>query len=213
MGDITSLIPVPVHRHTLFVADATAPLVPLKPICDALGLAWQPQHVKLRDHPTFAKGITIIVTPSAGGPQQMVCMETWLLPGWLMNVNPNKVGPRARDALVAFQQEASRMLYEAWWAVRHGLPAVQGRLAGDLLDRVEGPPQMRDHPAVAHAIALSMEAGRDIADAFRAARVKQRQARKAAARAGLTSRELRILVERERWNAQRPSNDTPLLDA
>jgi hypothetical protein len=213
MGDITRLIPVPVHRNTLFVADATEPLVPLRPICEALGVSWQPQHAKVTTHPTFAPCVTMIVTQGPVQRRDMLCMPTFLLPGWLMTINPNKVHPRHRDALVAFQREASRLLYEAWWSARHGLPLLAGKPVGNLLERVEGPPRMADHPAVAQAIGLCMEAGRDIADAFRAARIKQREARKAAARAGLSARELRLLVERQRWQAKRPSNDSPLFDA
>ncbi|MBX9700974.1 MAG: phage antirepressor N-terminal domain-containing protein [Acetobacteraceae bacterium] len=209
-----ALIPVPVHRHTLFVAHAADAMVPLRPISDALGLNWPGQQQKLRAHPSFAPCVSMIHTHDASGRrQEMLCMPAWTLPGWLLTIHPNKVSPRVRETLVGFQQHASRLLYEAWWAARHGLPAPGGRPAGDLLERVEGPPPLRDHPAVAQAIALVQEAGRDIAEAFRTSRAKQKEARRIAARAGLSARELKILVERERWLAQRPSAQSPLLDA
>lgn len=213
-NDTTTLIPVPVHRHTLFVANAVAPYVPLRPICELLGIDWKSQYSKLREHPTFTPTVVEITTVAGDGKlRSMVCIPADLVMGWLMMVHPNKVSPRARDTLIIFQREASRLLYEAWWSARHGLPTVAGKPSGNLLEAVEGPPPLRSHPAVAWAIAMSLEAGRDIAQAFRDARAKQRQARQEAARAGISSRELRILVERERWNAQRPSNDSPLFDA
>lgn len=209
-----ALIPVPVHRHTLFVADSSDALVPLRPIAEALGVDWKSQHTRLRTHPAFAACVVEITTHDASGRRQgMVCMPAWTLPGWLMTIHPNKVAPRVRDTLIAFQQQASRLLYEAWWAARHGLPTPGTRPAGDLLERVEGPPPLREHPAVAQAIALVQEAGHDIAAAFRDARAKQKEARRLASRAGLSSRELKILVERERWLGQRPAQQSPLFDA
>lgn len=208
------MIPVPVHRHTLFVANASDALVPLRPIAEALGVDWKSQHTRLRTHPTFASCVVEITTHDASGRRQgMLCMPAWTLPGWLMTIHPNKVAPRVRDTLVAFQQQASRLLYEAWWSAQTGLPTPGDKPKGDLLERVEGPPPLREHPAVAQAIALVQEAGRDVAQAFRAARAKQREARRMAARAGLSARELKILVERERWLAERPSYQTPLFDA
>ncbi|MBX9752294.1 MAG: phage antirepressor N-terminal domain-containing protein [Roseococcus sp.] len=211
-NSVTQLIPVPVHRHTLFVANAAEPMVPLKPICEALGLDWKTQHRKLRNHPTFAEGMVIMTIPSAGGAQETACLSIWMLPGWLMTIHPSNVHPRAREAVITFQREASRLLYEAWWGTRHGLPAPSGRPKGDLLEAVEGPPPLREHPAVARAIAMSIEAGQHIAQAFRQSREMQRDARREAARAGLSGRELRILVERERHNASRPAMQSPLFD-
>lgn len=81
---------------------------------------------------------------------------------------------------------------------------------GDLLEAVEGPPRLSDHPMVRSAIQRSMEAGAVVSSAFRDARQMQREARRMAALAGLSARELKQLVERERWQARRPSMQTPL---
>lgn len=84
---------------------------------------------------------------------------------------------------------------------------------GDLLETVEGPPRLSDHPMVRAAVHRSMEAGGVVSAAFRDARQMQREARRMAALAGLSARELKQLVERERWNARRPSMQSPLFDA
>jgi len=79
-----------------------------------------------------------------------------------------------------------------------GKAPVSAKPTGDLLETVEGPPRLADHPMVRAAIQTALEASADIAMAFRAAREKNRRARRQAALAGLSARELKILVERER---------------
>lgn len=87
------------------------------------------------------------------------------------------------------------------------------RPSGDFLERLEGAPPALSHPMVRAAIDTSLQASAVIAAAFREAREINRQARRQAAQAGVSARELRILVERERWQAKRGSGQLPLLHA
>lgn len=211
MHDVVSLIPVPVARHTLFVADAEKPLVPLRPICQAIGMAWQVQHRKVASHPTFGPCVTMVAThDSSGRRQDMLCMPTDMVMGWLLTIHPDKVAPKARGTLIAFQRECFRLLHDAWQAVRFGIQPRPGRPSGDLLDRTEGPPPLTDHPTVARAIARCLRAGEREAATFRETRAERSIARREAASIGLTARELRILVEREKWR-RAAGHDQPAL--
>ena len=200
MADAVSLIPVPVARHTLFVADTETPLVPLRPISDALALDWRSQQAKVRSHPTFSRTVVIITT--VGGDRKlrdMLCMPADKVMGWLLTIHPDRVAPKARAALIVFQDNAFRLLYEAWQAARFGIPPRAGRPSGDLLERVEGRPPLSEHPTVARAVARCLRAGEREAALFRETRAERHVARREAASVGLSARELRILVDRERW--------------
>ncbi|WP_390901233.1 phage antirepressor N-terminal domain-containing protein, partial [Serratia ficaria] len=67
-----STINVPFHGDNLSLVSFNGqPHVPMKPVVEGMGLAWQPQHEKLKTR--FSKGITEIVIPTKGGDQSMTC--------------------------------------------------------------------------------------------------------------------------------------------
>jgi hypothetical protein len=90
-----------------------APDVPVRPIAEALGLAWQPQHEKLTgDRARFS--VTIIVTETPAGPRPMICIPVTRIAGWLMSISPNKVRPELRERLIGYQQECDQALFDYW---------------------------------------------------------------------------------------------------
>jgi len=111
---MSDLIPVPFRNATLFLADVDGtPYTPMKPIVEGMGLAWQPQHEKLRKNKA-RWGITEIVIPSDGGPQQSICLPLRKLPGWLMTIYPSKVKPEIRETVIAYQNECDDALWDYW---------------------------------------------------------------------------------------------------
>ncbi len=95
--------------------------VPLRPFCDRLGLDHSAQLAKLRSKPWATVGIIATVAED-GKIREMAALPLRALPMWLATINPGKVRPEARGALVAFQLEAADCLY------RHflGAPAPAG---------------------------------------------------------------------------------------
>lgn len=126
---MTNLVTVTFNDDMLFyVIEAGRQFVPVRPICEALGLAWQVQHRKL----TGAQerwGVTMMVTPSAGGDQEMVCLPQSRLFGWLMTIHPSKVKPEVRAKLIAYQQECDDVLWRHWSGQRSAAEAEREALA------------------------------------------------------------------------------------
>ena len=83
--------------------------VAVKPICDRLGLARQPQQVKINRYPERWGG-TMFVLPSAGGEQEMLCLPASKMAGWLLTIGANKVKPEIRETLIRYQNEADAVL-------------------------------------------------------------------------------------------------------
>jgi prophage antirepressor-like protein len=52
-------------------------------VCDALGITWQGQHVKIMADQVLSAAVTIIVTPSTGGNQKTLMLPIEFLSGWL----------------------------------------------------------------------------------------------------------------------------------
>ena len=118
------------------LADGTV-LVPLRPICDALGLSWPAQTRRVERDPALAAGRTIAVMATVQGPRDMLCLPLKLLPGWLFGISSARVRPELRDKIVRYQQDAYEVLWNAFKAdiLPPGTPAPlpAGELTGAAL--------------------------------------------------------------------------------
>ena len=101
------------------------PFVPMKPVVEGMGLAWQTQHRKLMAG-RFASVITMMVTTGFDGNQyEMACLPLKKLPGWLMSIHASKVRPDLRENVLAYQDECDDELWAYWnegHAVNHRSP-------------------------------------------------------------------------------------------
>lgn len=106
-------INVPFHGSNLFmVSFNNEPYVPMKPVVEGMGMVWAAQFVKLKQR--FAKGVSEIEIPSAGGKQAMTCLAFRKFAAWLSSINPNKVKSEIRDKVIQYQEECDDVLYEYW---------------------------------------------------------------------------------------------------
>jgi hypothetical protein len=91
--------------------------VPLRPICDYLGLDWSAQRQRISRDPVLSEvtqGVVITTTPSpggrGGGPQEAVCLPLDYLNGWLFGVSASRVKDEIREKLLAYQRDCYRVL-------------------------------------------------------------------------------------------------------
>ena len=102
--------------------------VPVRPLCDFLGVAWTAQRRRLLEDPVLAQEVVGAVVETAGGPQEMLCIPLDMLNGWLFSINANRVKEEIRDRLRRYQRECYRVLAAAFGAAPQP-PAVRGGLA------------------------------------------------------------------------------------
>jgi hypothetical protein len=123
---MTNLVEMTFRGDTLYVMEINGePYVPVKPICEALGIAWEPQFRKITDGgKRWRCDLTAI--PSAGGLQETICLPLMKVPSWLMTISPRRVRADIRGKLEIYQEELDRAL---WDFVSKGV-AVNPRLAG-----------------------------------------------------------------------------------
>lgn len=92
-------------------------LVPIKPICEALGIAFERQSVKLKEHPILAPTVTLaVMVANDGKSREMICLPMKYIFGWLFTVNPANVNEDARDNLIRYQKECYDALYNHFTA-------------------------------------------------------------------------------------------------
>lgn len=117
---------VPVEQRTVIFYDdeITAVLadedgqqqvyVPVRPICDFLGLNWSGQQQRINRDPVLSeiKGVCVIHTP--GGSQEMLCIPLDFLNGFLFGVNASRVKESVREQLITYQRECYQVLADAF---------------------------------------------------------------------------------------------------
>jgi hypothetical protein len=147
MSDEKGLVPVEQKQVIFYDDELTAVLVesdhrqqiyvPIRPLCDYLGLDWSAQYRRISRDPVLSEaiqGVAITTTPSAdgrgGGLQEMVCLPLKLLPGWLFGVSANRIKPALRDKIVRYQRECYDVL---WDAFEEGRLATTGDVTFDEL--------------------------------------------------------------------------------
>ena len=65
--------------------------VAVKPICERLSVDWSSQHKRLNRETTLRECLVILTIPSAGGPQETVCLPLHMIPGWLFGFDENQI--------------------------------------------------------------------------------------------------------------------------
>ena len=90
--------------------------VPVRPICENLGLAWPSQYSRIKRDAVLseaATSVTVTVT-EAGQRGAMVCLTLKFLPGWLFGVSVKRVRPELQEKIIRYQREAYDVLWEAF---------------------------------------------------------------------------------------------------
>lgn len=87
--------------------------VPIKPICEAIGIDVDAQRNKLNSDEFFNSTTAIITAVGADGKQrEMYSIRLRDVYGWLATINPGKVAPEAREAVTRYRRECYDVLYE-----------------------------------------------------------------------------------------------------
>lgn len=93
--------------------------IPIRPICERLGLAWSSQLQRIKRDTILNEamsGVFVTNTPLTkfSNPQEMICLPLDMLNGWLFGVNANRVRADLRDTLLRYQRECYRVLAAAF---------------------------------------------------------------------------------------------------
>lgn len=101
------------HVSIQLISDNKEKLVPIKPICEALGIDEDAQRRKLQED-DFLNSTTVLSTVVAadGKNREMVCLPFEFIFGWLFTINPKNVKEEAREAVSKYRIECYRALYK-----------------------------------------------------------------------------------------------------
>lgn len=79
-------------------------LVPIKPICEALGIDDRSQRQKIQSHPIHGStGVLSTLVASDGKAREMYCIPFEFVFGWLFTINPANVKEESKESLIKYQ--------------------------------------------------------------------------------------------------------------
>ncbi|WP_420640459.1 phage antirepressor N-terminal domain-containing protein [Candidatus Leptofilum sp.] len=95
--------------------------IPLRPICDHLGLDWSAQTRRVRRDPILSKYVRFVAITATnpeeaqkGGNPNMFCLPLDYLNGFLFGISANRVKEELRDRVLLYQERCYKVLYEAF---------------------------------------------------------------------------------------------------
>lgn len=98
--------------------------VPIRPICDYLGVDWSGQRQRINRDPVLSdvmRSMSVGVTttdmdPTSRRPRssEMLCLPLDFINGWLFGISVNRVKPQIRDTVLRYQLECYRVLADAF---------------------------------------------------------------------------------------------------
>ncbi len=128
----TALVPIEERQVDFYGDDITAALVPvgekeeiyvpIRPLCNYLGLSWAGQRERIMRDDVLAdnlKGVRVRRTPSgkgrsAGGAQETLCLPLDYIPGWLFGIDASRVKPELKEKISRYRRECFRVLWQAF---------------------------------------------------------------------------------------------------
>jgi hypothetical protein len=93
--------------------------VPVRPICDLLGVDWSSQRQRIARDPVLAEVIKpcVVVTTTQGQPDQrreMLALPLDYVSGFLFGINASRAKEEVRERLIRYQRECYQVLAEAF---------------------------------------------------------------------------------------------------
>jgi hypothetical protein len=91
--------------------------IPIRTLCDYLGLSYTGQRDRIRRDPVLSEHIhqvRIFRTEEEGGEQDMICLNLKFLPGWLFGISVNRIKEELKEKIVRYQREGYDVLWEAF---------------------------------------------------------------------------------------------------
>jgi hypothetical protein len=89
-------------------------LVPIKPICQALGIDEDAQRRKLQND-DFFNSVTVLSTATGSDKKEyeMTCLPLGYIFSWLATINPQNVKEEAREGVKLYRVKCAEIIYKA----------------------------------------------------------------------------------------------------
>lgn len=99
----------------VFILEGEA-YVPLRPICDYLGVSWNGQRERVHRDPVLSEVTRFarVTRANLGGRPELLCLPLRYLNGWLFGISSSRVREELREKLIQYQRECYDALARAF---------------------------------------------------------------------------------------------------
>ncbi|PSR56728.1 chromosome partitioning protein ParA [Adhaeribacter arboris] len=101
-----------VNNIPILIIENGEKLIPIRPICDALGIDSKSQREKIESD-EFLNSVAVL-SPSTGADNkiyEMTCIPYKYVFGWLFTINPKNVKPEAQEAVSRYRTQCYEVLF------------------------------------------------------------------------------------------------------
>lgn len=90
--------------------------VPLRPLCEYLGLDWSAQFRRVKRDEVLNDKLSSVAMMAtvAGRRYDAVCLPLEFIPGWLFGIDANRVKPELKEKIIRYRRECYRVLWRAF---------------------------------------------------------------------------------------------------
>src|SRR6266487_1000332 len=143
----TALLPIDEQTINFYGDEITTALVtvdnrpqmyiPIRPICEYLGLAWSGQRERVNRDPVLSQEVRFVrvTRTNLGGNPNIVCLPLEFINGFLFGINASRVKPELQEKVIRYQRECYRILWETFQA--ESLPTGPTRESSDAIITLE----------------------------------------------------------------------------
>lgn len=101
-----------INKQQIIIIENGEKRVAVRPICDALGVAYQSQIERLKSDPILSSTVTLSMTVGADKKErEMVTIPFKYVFGWLFRIDSRNVKPEAKETVLKYQMECYDALY------------------------------------------------------------------------------------------------------
>lgn len=109
--------------HVTFVVTETEGIfIPVRHLCEAMGVSSQTQIDRIKDDSRFASALAELPVQTAGGKQRMQCLKREQAALWILTIDPKRCRGVVQGKIEEFQQavmyEADRIIFGDYTNVR-----------------------------------------------------------------------------------------------
>lgn len=101
-----------INNVSIMLIDGADKLVPIRPICEALGIDAKNQRTKIQNDEILGSiGVLSTSVGADGKDREMFCLPYMYALGWLFTINPKNVKTEARETILKFKMECYAALF------------------------------------------------------------------------------------------------------
>lgn len=101
-------------------------MIPVKPICEALGVDYSTQHQRIKNDEDLSQLSRLAYTVGADNKnREMLCLPLKYVFGWLFTINPNNVKEEIREAVREYRKSCYDAIYDSLFLSRVYLKEVK----------------------------------------------------------------------------------------